>query len=77
MACSPIEFRRICRFRNSLTKKLKNSQLKNLTEITFEAGYFDQSYLIKEFYKLTNHNPKDFFKAVSKVDGEQIIWEIK
>jgi AraC-like DNA-binding protein len=52
-------------------------QLKNLTEITYEEGYYDQSYLIKEFRRITNHNPKDFFKSVSKVDGDKIIWEIK
>jgi AraC-like DNA-binding protein len=77
MGCSPVEFRRICRFRNSLTKKLDSVQIKNLTEITYDGGYFDQSYFIKEFRKLTNHNPKNFFKAASKVDGDRIVWEIK
>ncbi len=77
MGCSPVEYRRICRFRSSLTKKLNNTQLKNLTEITYEEGYYDQSYLIKEFRKITNHNPKDFFKSTSKMDGDKIIWEIK
>ena len=77
MGCSPVEYRRIFRFRSSLTNKLNNTQLKNLTEITYEEGYYDQSYLIKEFRKITNHNPKDFFKSTSKVDGDKIIWEIK
>jgi AraC-like DNA-binding protein len=77
MGCSPIEFRRICRFRNSLTNKLQSAQWKNLTEITYDAGYFDQSHLIKEFRKLTNHNPTDFFKVASKVDCDKIVWEIK
>ena len=77
MGCSPVEFRRICRFRNALEKKLNTKQLKNLSQITYEEGYFDQSYLIKEFRKLTGHNPKDFFKAARKVDGDKIIWEIK
>ena len=77
MGCSPVEYRRIYRFRSSLTNKLNNTQLKNLTEITYEEGYYDQSYLIKEFRKITNHNPKDFFKSTSKVDGDKIIWEIK
>ena len=77
MGCSSVEYRRICRFRSSLNNRLNNTQLKNLTEITYEEGYYDQSYLIKEFRKITNHNPKDFFKSVSKVDGDKIIWEIK
>lgn len=77
MGCSPVEYRRICRFRSSLTNKLNNTQLTNLTELTYEEGYYDQSYLIKEFRKITNHNPKDFFKSTSIVDGDKIIWEIK
>jgi AraC-like DNA-binding protein len=77
MGCSPVEYRRICRFRSSLRNKLNSSQWKNLTELTFDEGFYDQSYLIKEFRKITNHNPKDFFKSVSKVDGDTIIWEIK
>jgi AraC-like DNA-binding protein len=77
MGCSPIEYRRICRFRNSLSSKLNSSELKNLTDITYEEGYYDQSYFIKEFRKLTNHNPKDFFKSTSKVDGDKIVWELK
>jgi YesN/AraC family two-component response regulator len=56
---------------------LNSAEWKNLTDITYEVGYYDQSYLIKEFRKITNHNPKDFFKSTSKVDGDKIIWEIK
>jgi AraC-like DNA-binding protein len=76
MGCSPVEYRRICRFRGSLRYMLDRTQLKNLTEITYEEGYYDQSYLIKEFRKITNHNPKDFFKFTKKIDGDKIIWEI-
>lgn len=74
---SPVEYRRIYRFRNSIASKLEENQLKTLTDITYEGGYYDQSYFIKEFRKLTNHNPKDFFKVTNKVDGDKLIWEIK
>ena len=77
LGCSAVEYRRIYRFRSSLTNKLNSAEWKNLTDITYEEGYYDQSYLIKEFRKITNHNPKDSFKSTSKVDGDQIIWEIK
>ncbi|MDN3678242.1 helix-turn-helix domain-containing protein [Flavobacterium paronense] len=76
MGCSPIEYRRICRFRNSIDAKLGEKEIKTLTEITYESGYFDQSYFIKEFKKLTHHNPKEFFKVANTIDGEYIIWEI-
>lgn len=77
MGCSPVEYRRICRFRSSLNNKLNSSRLKNLTEITYEEGFYDQSYLIKEFRKITNHNPKDFFRSARMIDGDKIIWVIK
>jgi len=77
MGCSPVEYRRIYRFRSALTNKLNSTEWKNLTDITYEGGYYDQSYFIKEFRKITHHNPKDFFKSTSKMDGDKIIWEIK
>ncbi len=76
MGCTPVEYRRIIRFRNSVDSKLNAKVLKTLTDVTFENNYFDQSYFIKEFKKLTNHSPKNFFKAVKQFEGEKIIWEI-
>ncbi len=76
IGCSPVEYRRICRFRNSIDSKISSNELKSLTEITFENNFFDQSYFIKEFKKLTQHNPKDFFKVTNQIDGKNIIWEI-
>ena len=76
MACTPVEFRRIMRFRNAIDSKLNTKDLKTLTDLTYENNYFDQSYFIKEFKKLTHHSPKKFFKAVKQLDGEKIIWEI-
>ena len=72
-----MQYRRICRFRSAISNKLNSNQWKNLTELTYDEGFYDQSYLIKEFRKITNHNPNDFFKSTSKVDGDKIIWEIK
>lgn len=76
IGCSPIDYRRIIRFRNSIDAKLNAKELKSLTDITFENNYFDQSHFIKEFKRLTNHNPKKFFKSISQLDGEKIIWEL-
>lgn len=77
MGCSPVEYRRICRFRNALSGKLSQEQLKTFTDLTYEGGYSDQSHFIREFRKLTTHNPKDFFRVAKKVDGAGIVWEIR
>jgi AraC-like DNA-binding protein len=76
MGCTPIEYKRICRFRSAVMNMLSNNEIKKLTEISYEEGYFDQAYFIKEFKKLTNHNPKQFFKVASKIDGDKIVWEL-
>jgi AraC-like DNA-binding protein len=76
MGCTPVDYRRIFRFRKSMESKLNATEVKSLTDITFESNYFDQSYFIKEFKRLTNHNPKNFFKVVSQLDGDKIVWEI-
>jgi len=51
-------------------------KLKTLTDINFETNYFYQSHCIKEFKRLTSHNTKNFFKSVSQLEGEKIVWEI-
>lgn len=76
MGCTPIEYRRICKFRNSVSSKLSEKDIKSLTDLTYENGFFDQAHFIREFKKLTNHNPKDYFKMVNKADGDKIVWKI-
>jgi AraC-like DNA-binding protein len=77
MACSPAQYKRIARFRNALQSGIKEGELKSLTRISYDNNYFDQSYFIKEFKRLTNLNPKKFFRQVSVLDDDKIIWEIK
>lgn len=76
VGCTPIEYKRICKFRNSIIAKFDSIEIKTLTDLSYENGFFDQSHFIKEFKKLTHHNPKDFFKSAKKVDGEKIVWQI-
>ena len=71
MACSPSDYRRIARFRNSLKSKLYSRELKSLTSISYENNYSDQAYFIREFRKLTGQNPGFFFKEIRLMDGEK------
>lgn len=49
-------------------KELKNKQNnKNLTRIAYEAGYADQSHLIKEFKKITGMTPKTYQDNADKL----------
>ena len=72
---SPIEFRRIAQFRHSLNNKLFESQLKKLTAIGYESNFYDQSYFIKMYKKLTGSNPKAFFNAIEKLGDDKLIFQ--
>lgn len=58
---SPKEFSRIVRFQKSLFIKQHNPKI-NLTSLSYECGYFDQSHFIKEFKSISGYAPKEFFK---------------
>lgn len=58
---SASEYRKIHRFRNAVSAHKKS---KNLTVLSYESFFFDQSHFIKDFKTLTDSNPNSFFKAV-------------
>ena len=77
LTCSPSEYKRIARFRNALNDKMFSKEIRSLTSISHGSNYYDQSYFIREVKKLTNLNPKKFFKMVRVLDDEKIIWVLK
>ena len=58
---SESEYRKIHRFRNAVSK---HKISKNLTVLSYDNFFFDQSHFIKDFKTLTDINPISFFKAV-------------
>lgn len=77
LTCSPVEYKRIARFRHSLQNKFISKELKTLTSISCDSNYYDQSYFIREFKKLTELNPKSFFDNITALDEKKIIWKVK
>lgn len=68
---TPTQFRKIVRFR----KALKNyRETHNLTFLTYESLFYDQSHLIKDFQKLTGMPPKQFFKNNKPFNKGNINW---
>jgi len=55
------EFRKIQRFRKVL---ISNKKSRNLTELSYENLFYDQSHLIKDFKELTKISPGKFFENV-------------
>lgn len=58
---SPKQFLKIVRFQNTVDKKSRDSRI-NLTDLTYECGYYDQAHMINEFHKLSGMTPKQYFE---------------
>lgn len=77
LTCSPSEYKRIARFRHSLKNKLISKELKTLTSLSNDSNYYDQSYFIREYKKLTQQNPKGFFSSITALDEKNIVWKLR
>lgn len=64
----PSEYRKIHRFRTAI---LNQRNQKNLTELSLEGSFYDQSHLIKDFREFTNISPNLFFKK-AKTEQENV-----
>ncbi|MBM9499268.1 AraC family transcriptional regulator [Leptospira sp. 201903071] len=56
---SPKEYSDLIRFRKSLSNRHFS---KNLTDLAYASGYYDQAHFIREFKKRTGKTPKEWFK---------------
>lgn len=60
IGASPKKFSAIIRLRNLIEH---HSNAESLTQVAYEAGYFDQAHFIKDFKAFTGQTPLDFFKT--------------
>jgi AraC-like DNA-binding protein len=57
---SPKQYLKIIRFQFAIFQKQQNNNL-NLTELSYNSGYFDQSHFISNFKTLCGMSPKQYF----------------
>lgn len=57
---SPKQFSSVVRMKSIINQRPQNQ---TLTEIAFDAGYFDQAHFNKDFKLFTGQTPTDFFKS--------------
>jgi AraC-like DNA-binding protein len=57
---SPKQYLKIIRFQSAIFKKQQNNNL-NMTELSYETGYFDQSHFINDFKSMSGLTPKQYF----------------
>ena len=65
---SPTEYRKIHRFRNAMQMR---NHARNLSALSHETLFYDQSHFIKDFKELSHLAPGAFFKTVN-TDNENI-----
>ncbi len=72
---SPSVFRKIDRFRKTLRNRVAVlKEQDNLTALTYESLFYDQSHLIRDFKSLTGMSPKKFFGGNRAFVGGRINW---
>jgi len=71
---TPSQFKKIVRFRDAMKRHRNKIADQNLSGISHDADYFDQSHMIKDFKSLTKLSPKSFFSQISKIEDGQINW---
>lgn len=77
LGCSAATFRRIARFRYSVNLQLTENNVLNLTETSHQSNFFDQSYFAKEFRRLSEMTPKQFFCSTWKLPEYGIVWKLR
>lgn len=63
--CSPLQLKRILRFRRSINVKQIGASAQNLTQTAMESEFYDSSHSGREYRMLTGQSPRKFFKEVS------------
>ena len=63
IGCSPKDYKKIVRFRNAI--KDYNKKDFSLTEMCLKNDYYDSAHFTREFKRLTNLTPKDYFKRLT------------
>lgn len=71
---SPSDFKKIQRFREALKSQINKTANENLTSLSYDMLFYDQSHLIKDFKSLTGLTPKNFFKNITSQDDGKINW---
>ncbi len=61
---APKRFSRMIRFRNAVALKL-NTPSRSWTDISIDAGYYDQAHLITEFREFSDSIPSGFLRELS------------
>jgi AraC-like DNA-binding protein len=72
---SPQKYRSIVRFRELMSNKLSSNNDQNLSDLSHQANYTDQSHFIKACKLLTGVAPARFFNDGKIIGKEDTFWK--
>ncbi len=72
---SPQKYRSIVRFRELMSNKLSRNNDQNLSDLSHQANYTDQSHFIKACKLLTGVTPAKFFNDGKIIGNEDTFWK--
>jgi AraC-like DNA-binding protein len=73
LGISPVVYKKIARFRHSLSNKIVSDHFDKLTALGYESNFYDQSYFIKVYNKFTGTNPTAFFNSVDTLADNRLV----
>ncbi|MFT5601214.1 MAG: AraC-like DNA-binding protein [Flavobacteriales bacterium] len=72
--CTPTEYLTLMQFRKAIEIYNASKGDTSLTNVALDSLYCDQSSFIHHFKKVTNFNPKEFFKNVAQFGNHPTFW---
>lgn len=69
------DFKAVVKFRTALNQGIQKGQLNKLSDLAYDANYYDQSDFIKQFKVKSKETPKQMLKTVTQVT-DQLLWKI-
>lgn len=73
---SPVAYRKVARFRNSMQQKILSSSVQRLADVAYESNYYDPAYFNKIYRSLTGSNPQRFFNKINSLANNQLILQM-
>jgi len=76
LGISPVEYKSIIRFRNALSIYQNQEEKPNLSSLSYDANFYDQSDLNSNFKLLTGLSPKQLFSEIETIQSE-LYWKVE
>jgi len=74
MGVTPVQFRNIVQFRNSLCVKFSDAH-RSLNDLAFQAEYYDLPYMMKVYKKFTKQPMSEFFDRLQVSAGGKYLFQ--